>query len=96
MWLTIVSFILAFGILSTTVIAEVPPQGKARRIGMLLGVSPDFAAPYIATFRQGLHELSYTEGQNIALEYRFAAGKGEPLSDLVAALVRLPVDVILT
>ena len=96
MWLNIVSFILALGILSTAVTAEVPLQGKAARIGMLLGVSPDFAAPYMATFRQGLHELGYTEGQNIAIESRFATGNGAPLSDLVAALVRLPVDVIVT
>ena len=91
MWLNTVSFILtlAFGILSTPVAAEVSPNGKAARIGMLLGVSSDFAAPYIATFRRGLHELGYTEGHNIAIEYRFAAGKVEPLSDLVAALIRL-------
>ena len=96
MWRNTVSFILALGILATPVAAEVSPKGKAARIGMLLGVSPDFAAPYIATFQRGLHALGYTEGQNMAIEYRFAVENGEPLSALVAALVRLQVDVIVT
>jgi putative ABC transport system substrate-binding protein len=47
-------------------------------------------------FRQGLRDLGYTEGQNIAIELRSAEGQFEKLPELAAELVRLPVDVIVT
>src|SRR6266496_1477804 len=50
--------------------------------------------PWDEAFRQGLHELGYVEGQNITIEYRYAEGKFERLSDLAGELVRLKVDVI--
>ena len=43
----------------------------------------------------GLRELGYVEGQNIAIEYRYAEGKRERFPELTAELVRLKVDVIL-
>src|SRR5207244_3584263 len=49
---------------------------------------------FIESFRQGLRELGYVEGQNIAIEYRFAEGRPERLPALAAELVRLKVDVI--
>jgi putative ABC transport system substrate-binding protein len=63
---------------------------------MLLGNARDAAAPSLEAFRQGLRELGYVEGQTIAMEYRFADGKVEPLPALAAELVQLPVDVIVT
>ena len=59
-------------------------------------VSSTVAAPNIEAFRQGLRERRYVEGQNIAIESRFADGKVEPLPTLAAELVRLNVDVIVT
>ena len=50
----------------------------------------------LEAFRQGLRELGYVEGQNIAIEYRFAEGQPERLPALAAELVRLKVDVIVT
>ena len=47
-------------------------------------------------FRQGLRDLGYVEGQNIAIEYRWAEGRFERLPDLAAELVRLKVDVIVS
>jgi putative tryptophan/tyrosine transport system substrate-binding protein len=44
--------------------------------------------------QRGLRELNYVEGQNIAIEYRFAEGKPEQLPMLAAELVRMKVDVI--
>src|SRR5215510_8696307 len=52
--------------------------------------------PLIEALRQGLRELGYIEGQNIAIEYRSAEGQFERLPGLAAELVRLPVDVIVT
>jgi putative ABC transport system substrate-binding protein len=49
---------------------------------------------YDSAFRQGLRELGYVEGQNIHVEYRFAAGSVERLAEFAAELVRLKVDII--
>jgi len=66
--------------------------GKVPRIGV---VGPAPGSPLLAAFRQGLRELGYTEGQNVALEVRSLDGRPERLPDLLAELVRLKVDVIL-
>jgi putative ABC transport system substrate-binding protein len=58
-------------------------------IGFLNGAWPDGYALYVAAFRQGLQQAGYTEGQNVAIEYRWAEGQYERLSQLAADLVRL-------
>jgi putative tryptophan/tyrosine transport system substrate-binding protein len=50
----------------------------------------------VEAFKQGLRALGWVEGQNIAIEYRWAEGKYDRLPDLAAELVRLNVDVIVT
>jgi len=66
---------------------------KPHRIGIL---SPDLPPPgFLEAFRQGLRELGYVEGQNIAFEVRNAEGYGQRLAPLANQLVRLKVDVIL-
>src|SRR5262245_39598871 len=75
--------------------AEAQQPKNVPRIGFL-GVSSSSAySGYIEAFRKGLHELSYVEGQNIAIEYRYGDGKRDRLPDLSADLIRLRVDVIL-
>jgi putative tryptophan/tyrosine transport system substrate-binding protein len=75
--------------------AEAQQPKKVPRIGVLSPASLE-ASPLMKAFRQGLHELGYVEGQNIAVEYRFTGGDPESLRKLAGELARLKVDVILT
>jgi putative ABC transport system substrate-binding protein len=63
-------------------------------IGFLNGTSPGPAAPFMAAFRQGLGETGYVEGQNLAIEYRWAEGRYDRLPALATDLVGRKVDVI--
>src|SRR5260370_19759603 len=65
-------------------------------IGCLGGASPGRNPPLVAAFRQGLSETGYVEGQNLAIEYRWAEGSYDRLPALAADLVGRKVDVILT
>src|SRR6266566_864006 len=63
-------------------------------IGYLGSTSPGPFAPFVAAFRQGLAEAGYVEGQNVAIEYRWAGNQFDRLPALVADLVRRKVVVI--
>jgi putative ABC transport system substrate-binding protein len=63
-------------------------------IGYLGNTSPGTAAPFVAALRQGLSENGYIEGQNLAIEYRWAEGHYDRLPALAADLVARKVDVI--
>ena len=67
---------------------------KIPRIGVLSPTTP--LIDHIEAFRQGLRELGYVEGKNIVIEHRYAEGKENRLAELLAELVRLEVDVIIT
>ena len=58
--------------------------------------APDTEAHLVAAFLQGLEDLGYIEGQNVALEYRWAEGRYEQLPTLAADLVRRQVAVLVT
>jgi putative ABC transport system substrate-binding protein len=77
--------------------AAVPAQqpGKIPRVGVLRPGDPppgDFG--HREAFEGGLRDLGWTPGANILIEYRYAEGKPERLSELAAELTRLPVDLI--
>ena len=65
-------------------------------VGYLGSASPNPNSPNVAAFRQGLGETGYVEGQNVAIEYRWAEGHYDRLPALAADLVARTVDVIVT
>ena len=68
---------------------------KVPRIGVLVPAEPESSnEPNVAAFRRGLRDLGYIDGQNIALEYRWAHGQAERYSALAAELVRLDLHLI--
>src|SRR5262249_55909684 len=68
---------------------------KVWRIGVLVSSSASLNASRDDALRQGLREIGYVEGKNIIMEYRYAEGKLDRLSELAADLVRSQPDVIL-
>jgi ABC-type uncharacterized transport system substrate-binding protein len=84
--------LLATALLTTASLGESQEEKKIRWIGYLAGSgsSPNQA------FVQGMRDLGYAEGKNIAFVYRTAEGRRERYSDITAELVRLKVDVIVT
>jgi putative ABC transport system substrate-binding protein len=75
---------------------DAQPPRKMSRIGYLAQGSADRERPYLDALRQGLRDLGWVEGQNIAIDARFAEGKTDQLPSLAAELVRRKVDVIAT
>jgi putative ABC transport system substrate-binding protein len=67
---------------------------KIPRVGYLTAATPSGMKPSTDAFRQGLRELGYVEGKNIIIEWRYAEGKSDRLSALIAELVQLQVDII--
>ena len=70
-------------------------QPRMARIGALFIGTAD-ADAFKKELREGLRELGYVEGQNIAFEFRSAEGKLDRLPELATELVRLKVDLIMT
>ena len=83
---------LALASLAAPLIPDAQQPAKLHQIGFLQRGSPQ--ASRFEAFRQGLRALGYTEGQNIAIEQRYAHGVHDRLSGLAAELVPRKVDVI--
>jgi putative ABC transport system substrate-binding protein len=93
----IISYLAVAALLATAyspVAAQEP--AKVPRVAYLIGSYASSTAPRIRAFRQGLRELGYIEGKSITIDSRFAEGKLDRLPALVAELLRLKVDVIVT
>jgi putative ABC transport system substrate-binding protein len=71
-------------------------QGGMPVIGFLHTASPEQNVKRLAAFRKGLSDTGFVEGQNLTIEYRWAAGKNEDLPAMAADLVRRQVRLIAT
>jgi ABC-type uncharacterized transport system substrate-binding protein len=76
--------------------AHAQQTAKTPRIGLLSPFSPADTALWHKAFLRGLSDLGWVDGKNIVVEYRYAEGRNDRLPGLVADLVRLKVDVIVT
>ena len=90
------SILVAALLLTVGAMAEAQQPTKIPLIGSLSGSAPSTSPARREAFRQGLRELGYVEGKNIAIEQRYAEGKFDRLPALAAELVRLKVDIIVT
>jgi len=76
--------------------ADVAEAQEPYRIGLVSPSSASSMASRVEAFRQGLRELGYIEGQNIAIEYRWGDGNEERLAELVSQLMKLNVGMLAT
>jgi putative tryptophan/tyrosine transport system substrate-binding protein len=76
--------------------ARAQQAGKIPRVGFMGNSTAALEANLVGPFRDGLRELGYQEGRNIVIEYRWAEGNYERFPALVAELLAVPVDVIVT
>jgi len=86
----------ALSVLLTPPATEAQQKAHLPRVGYLGTSSASLEAELVKAFREGLRDLGYVEGQNILIEYRWAEGNYQRFPDLVADLVNLKVDLILT
>jgi putative ABC transport system substrate-binding protein len=89
------SILVVVVLLALGVTAEAQQAKKVPRIGYLSAADPTRESARSEAIRLALRELGYIDGQNIAIEYRYAEGKRDRQPELAAELVRLKVDIIL-
>jgi putative tryptophan/tyrosine transport system substrate-binding protein len=82
--------------LASVRLADAQQTNKVSRIGFLGAGTASALAGRLDALRQGLRDLGYIEGKNIAIEYRYADGKLDQIPRNAAELVQLKVDIIVT
>jgi putative tryptophan/tyrosine transport system substrate-binding protein len=87
-------FMIALGSAAAWPVGAGAQQPAVPVIGFLNSASPDSYVSQVKAFRQGLKETGYVEGQNVAVEYRWAENQIARLPTLAAELARRPVSVI--
>jgi putative tryptophan/tyrosine transport system substrate-binding protein len=96
---TLAAMLYALSLMGAMVLAlcsSALAQQAARiaRIGVLAGSSSSGESPRVEAFRQGLRDLNYVEGKNLAIEYRYANARFDKLPALADELIQLKVDVL--
>src|SRR5262249_37019851 len=89
-----VPILVAVILLTVAVVTEAQQTTEVPRIGYLSNADAATDSARAEGIRLALRELGYIDGQNIAIEYRFAEGKVDRAPELAAELVRLKVDII--
>jgi putative ABC transport system substrate-binding protein len=89
-------WLLATFLLTTVYRAEAQQPKKIPRVEFLAVLPSQAIATRVEALRQGLRDLGYVEGGNIAFEWRYADGKVDRVPELATELVRLKVEVIVT
>src|SRR5215813_3006403 len=92
----IIICLVAAALLSNASFVEAQQPKKVPRIGYVSGSGPVTSDPRFDALRQGLRDLGYIEGKNILIEYRYAEGRQDPIPSLVAELVQIEVDVLVS
>src|SRR4051794_37114408 len=87
---------MAGACLTVPLAAEAQKTARVPRVAFLLQNSVESGPHLTAAFRQGLRERGWTDGENIAIEVRSADGKVDRLPALVAELIHLNVDIIVS
>jgi putative ABC transport system substrate-binding protein len=87
-------FIAALGGIALSFILVAGVANARPRIGLLTLGSPQDGPHFIAAFVDGLRKLGYLEGQNVDIDYRYAAGDIKRLTPLAQELVVLKPDVL--
>jgi putative ABC transport system substrate-binding protein len=90
------TFIEGIAAIAWPLVARAQQAGKVHRIGFLGSATAAGSAKAVESFRAGLREFGYVEGRNIGIEFRWAQGNYDRLSDLVADLIATNVDVLIT
>jgi putative ABC transport system substrate-binding protein len=91
------AFVTGLGaVLAAPLAAEAQLSSNLYRVGLLIGASEAFIAPYIEIFRQALRALGYVDGQNIAFDSRCADGHYDRLRALAAEPIQLKMDLLVT
>jgi putative ABC transport system substrate-binding protein len=85
---------LLFGLFLRPPSADAQQAVKIPLVGILSDESPSLGAKTFEPFAQGLRDLGWTDGQNVTIERRYAAGNNAALSSLAEELVRLQPDII--
>ena len=88
-------FITLLGGASAWPLAARAQQPKLPTIGFL-GATPSTESQRVAAFVQRLRELAWIDGRNLAIEYRWAEGRDERYTEIIAEFIRIKVDVIVT
>src|SRR5690349_20981446 len=84
------------GLLAAPLTAEAQPAGRVYRIGFLGNSTAALEANLVGPFREGLRERGYVEGRDLTIEYRWAEGAYERFPALIAELIALKSDIIVT
>jgi putative ABC transport system substrate-binding protein len=91
-----VATLFAIGLARVAPLRANESSAKLHRIGFLGNSTAALEANLVGPFRDGLHELGYVEGRDIAIEYRWAEGDYRRFPKLIAELLAVPVEIIVT